>query len=266
MLDTILFDLDGTLAPFAQDEFIRVYFKALVSRVTPMGYKPDDMIDALWQGVSAMTGNDGSRTNRQIFWESFTRKLGIQALALENILNDFYAREFDSVRTVLRETADQDVQNYLSERLCKAKWVVKSIHQRRDTLLRCAEWMAARQEAFFRMGSGYLVPMTMGDMAQALGLHESTVSRTMRDKYLQCSWGIYPLRWFFSRALSGDAVSPEMAKALLRRLVTEERQPLSDQKLCEEMAQQGCPISRRTVAKYRDELGIPNALGRRTQD
>ena len=57
-----------------------------------------------------------------------------------------------------------------------------------------------------------------------------------------------------------------MAKALLRRLVTEERQPLSDQKLCEEMAQQGCPISRRTVAKYRDELGIPNALGRRTQD
>ena len=107
MLDTILFDLDGTLAPFAQDEFIRVYFKALVSRVTPMGYKPDDMIDALWQGVSAMTGNDGSRTNRQIFWESFTQKLGIQALALENILNDFYAREFDSVRTVLRETADR---------------------------------------------------------------------------------------------------------------------------------------------------------------
>ncbi len=107
MLDTILFDLDGTLAPFAQDEFIQVYFKALVSRVTPMGYKPDDMIDALWQGVSAMTGNDGSRTNRQIFWESFTRKLGIQALALENILNDFYAREFDSVRTVLRETADR---------------------------------------------------------------------------------------------------------------------------------------------------------------
>ena len=107
MLDTILFDLDGTLAPFAQDAFIQTYFKALVSRVAPMGYKPDDMIDALWQGVSAMTGNDGSRTNRQIFWESFTQKLGIQAMALENILNDFYAREFDSVRTVLGETVDR---------------------------------------------------------------------------------------------------------------------------------------------------------------
>lgn len=107
MLDTILFDLDGTLAPFAQDEFIRVYFKALTGRVAPMGYKPDDMIDALWQGVSAMAGNDGSFTNRQIFWESFTKKLGIQALALESILNDFYAREFDGVRTVLGEAADR---------------------------------------------------------------------------------------------------------------------------------------------------------------
>ncbi len=107
MLDTILFDLDGTLAPFAQDAFIQVYFKALVSRVEPMGYKPDVMVDALWQGVSAMIGNDGGRTNRQIFWESFTQKLGIQAMALENILNDFYAREFDSVRTVLGETVDR---------------------------------------------------------------------------------------------------------------------------------------------------------------
>ena len=107
MLDTILFDLDGTLAPFAQDAFIQAYFKALVSRVAPMGYKPDNMIDALWQGVSAMIGNDGGRTNRQIFWESFTQKLGIQAMALENILNDFYAREFDSVRTVLGETVDR---------------------------------------------------------------------------------------------------------------------------------------------------------------
>lgn len=107
MLDTILFDLDGTLAPFTQDAFIRAYFEALVSRVAPMGYKPDDMIDALWQGVSAMIGNDGSFTNRQIFWESFTGKLGIQALALESILNDFYSREFDSVRKVLGETADR---------------------------------------------------------------------------------------------------------------------------------------------------------------
>ena len=107
MKKAILFDLDGTLLPMDQTEFTNGYFKLLAAKMAPHGYDPKQLVDALWQGVSAMTGNDGSRTNRQIFWESFTQKLGIQALALENILNDFYAREFDSVRTVLRETADR---------------------------------------------------------------------------------------------------------------------------------------------------------------
>lgn len=164
---------------------------------------------------------------------------------------------------LLRETGEQEVRNYLTERARQAKWVVGSIQQRRDTLLQCAQWIVERQASFFRLGCGHLVPLTMGDAARALGVHESTVSRTVRDKYLQCNWGIYPLSWFFSRALGGDAVSPEMAKALLRKLVEEERTSLSDQKLCEEMARRGCPISRRTVAKYRSELGIPSASGRK---
>ena len=107
MLNTILFDLDGTLAPFAQDEFIQVYFKALVQRLTPMGYDGKKLVAALWKGVDAMVSNDGSQTNRQRFWDTFTRELGIQALALESILEDFYAREFDSVRSVMRENADR---------------------------------------------------------------------------------------------------------------------------------------------------------------
>lgn len=107
MLDTILFDLDGTLVPFVQAEFVQVYFKALAERVAPMGYKPDALIDALWTGSAAMTANDGSVTNRQCFWECFTQRLGIQALALESILEDFYAREFDAARSVLREQADR---------------------------------------------------------------------------------------------------------------------------------------------------------------
>ncbi len=80
---------------------------------------------------------------------------------------------------------------------------------------------------------------------------------------MQCGWGIYPLRCFFSRALVNEGGSPEAAKALLKRLVAQEDKPLSDQKLCEEMARQGCPLSRRTVAKYREELGIPSAAGRK---
>lgn len=107
MYNTILFDLDGTLIPFLQDEFIRVYFQALVQRLTPMGYDAGSLIQALWKGVDAMVKNEGSLTNRQVFWDIFTRELGVQALALESILDDFYAREFDGVRSVLREDADR---------------------------------------------------------------------------------------------------------------------------------------------------------------
>lgn len=107
MLNTILFDLDGTLVPFFQDDFIHTYFKLLVRRLSPMGYDGDKLIHSLWDGVDAMIKNDGTITNRQIFWNVFTQKLGMQALALESILDDFYAREFDGVRSILREDADR---------------------------------------------------------------------------------------------------------------------------------------------------------------
>lgn len=107
MGNTILFDLDGTLLPFQQDEFIRTYFKVLIRRLSPMGYDGEKLTAALWKGVDAMVRNDGSMTNRQLFWDVFVREFGVQSLALESILDDFYAREFDSVRTVLREDVDR---------------------------------------------------------------------------------------------------------------------------------------------------------------
>ena len=166
-------------------------------------------------------------------------------------------------RQLLQQTGDQEVRDYLTEKANQAKWVIKSIDQRRSTLLQCARFVVERQEAFFRSGPGHLIPLTMGEAADSLGVHESTVSRTVRDKYLQCDWGVYPLSYFFSRSLGREGTSADRAKALLKRLVAQEDRPLSDQKLCEEMAAQGCPISRRTVAKYREELGIPNASGRK---
>lgn len=107
MLTTILFDLDGTLIPFQQDEFIRAYFKALVRRLVPMGYDGDQLVRALWKGVDAMVRNDGAVTNRQLFWNIFTQELGIQAMALESILDDFYTREFDGVRAVMEADVDR---------------------------------------------------------------------------------------------------------------------------------------------------------------
>jgi len=103
MLDTILFDLDGTLVPFMQDEFIQTYFKALVKRVAPYGYDGEQVIAALWKGTGAMLKNTGERSNRQVFWERFVGMLGEKAAALEEILDEFYTREFDAVRVILQE-------------------------------------------------------------------------------------------------------------------------------------------------------------------
>lgn len=175
---------------------------------------------------------------------------------------------------MLKSTEDNEVKDYLMGKVRQAKWVVHSIEQRRSTLLRCAECILELQEDFFRRGPGHLKPMCLADIAQKVGVHESTVSRTVRDKYLQCASGVYPLSYFFSRSLGAPAArpgteenasSPDFAKALLKKLIggEDKHKPLSDQKLCERMAREGCELSRRTVAKYRDELGIPSTTGRK---
>lgn len=160
------------------------------------------------------------------------------------------------------------MREYLTGKVRQARWVVRSVEQRRSTLLSCANCIVDRQEAFFRPRPGHLRPMTLADVAAVLDVHESTVSRAVKDKYLQCAHGVFPLGYFFSRALpsgGGEGVSAERAKAQLKELIAGEdrKKPLSDQKLCELLKGRGVDISRRTVAKYRDELGFPSAAGRK---
>ena len=169
---------------------------------------------------------------------------------------------------LLNESEDAQVREYLASKLRQAEWVTKGIAQRRSTLLRCGEGVVALQEDFFRKGPRHLRPMTLADVAGRLGLHESTVSRAIKDKYLQCSYGVFPMSSFFSRALqaaSGEEITPERAKEAIRALIQEEdkKRPLSDQKLCELLAGQGLTLARRTVAKYREAMGILPAAGRR---
>lgn len=163
-----------------------------------------------------------------------------------------------------RDTQDREVRQYLTEKLRQAQWAVKAVEQRRSTLLRCAQAIVAHQAAFFRPG-GHLVPMCLADIAQKLDIHESTVSRAVREKYLECPHGVYPLSFFFSRTAGGEDVSVHQVKELLNRLIREEdpAHPLSDQKLTLLLEEQGLAIARRTVAKYRTELGFSSAAGRR---
>ena len=169
---------------------------------------------------------------------------------------------------MLKEDDTPEVRDYLSEKIRQAKYLLQAVEQRRSTLLACAQCIVEAQEDFFYKGPGHLAPLTLQDVARQVNVHESTVSRAIRDKYLQCSMGVYPFSAFFSRGLGteeGGLSSPDAAKALLKKLISEEdkARPLSDQKLCERMAAQGCALSRRTVAKYRSELRIPGTSERR---
>ncbi len=194
----------------------------------------------------------------------------------ELLTNDYY---FPSLsisgyyKSLMKDSSDHEVRDYLTDKIRQAKWVMRSIEQRRSTLMGCAQCILELQESFFRHGPGHLIPMTLADVAKRLNIHESTVSRAVKDKYIQCSMGVYPLNYFFSRGLGcsgaagrGDgAASPDAAKALIKKLIAGEdkKKPLSDQKITELMEREGVAISRRTVAKYRDELGIPGTTARK---
>ena len=125
---------------------------------------------------------------------------------------------------LMKESDDGQVRDYLTDKMRQAKWMVKAIEQRRSTLMACAECILDLQEAFFHKGPGHLVPLSLADVAGRIGVHESTVSRAVKDKYIQCSMGVYPLSYFFSRGLGAsasageEAASPDAAKALLKKI------------------------------------------------
>ena len=168
------------------------------------------------------------------------------------------------------DSSDAELRSYLMGKFRQAKWVIGAIEQRRTTLLSCTQCIVETQKEFFLRGAGHLVPLTLARVADQMGVHESTISRAIRGKFLQCAKGTFPLSYFFSRGLVPSyetdlEVSSDQAKAILKKLIAEEdrRKPLSDQNLCELMARNGCEISRRTVAKYRSELNIPSTVERR---
>ena len=172
-------------------------------------------------------------------------------------------------RSLLAQSQDPQVADYLRDKLHQAEGVLQAVAQRESTLLRCAQAVVDAQTGFLRQGPQALRPMTMAETAERLELHESTVSRAVRDKYIQCPQGTYPLSYFFSRGATakkgGSQVGGTAARLMLKQLIDQEdpRSPLSDQKLSGLMTQAGCPISRRTVAKYRGEMNIPDMPGRK---
>jgi len=157
---------------------------------------------------------------------------------------------------------------FISERLNSARWLIQAIEQRRQTMLKVMDFIIERQHDFFEKGVEHLWPLTLRDVAKHIEMHESTVSRVTNGKYVQTPRGLYPLKFFFSggySTLEGEDLSSEGVRARIRKLVAEEdpTAPLSDHEITARLQKAGVRIARRTVAKYRDRLGILSARLRR---
>ncbi|HGC2955181.1 TPA: RNA polymerase factor sigma-54 [Escherichia coli] len=170
-------------------------------------------------------------------------------------INQHYASMCNNARN------DGDSQ-FIRSNLQYAKWLIKSLESRNDTLLRVSRCIVEQQQAFFEQGEEYMKPMVLADIAQAVEMHESTISRVTTQKYLHSPRGIFELKYFFSSHVNtegGGEASSTAIRALVKKLIAAENpaKPLSDSKLTSLLSEQGIMVARRTVAKYRESLSIP---------
>jgi RNA polymerase sigma-54 factor len=163
---------------------------------------------------------------------------------------------------------DGENKEFISNKLNSANWMIQAIEQRRQTMLKVMNYIVERQREFFEKGVQFLKPLTLREVAEVISMHESTVSRVTNEKFVQTPRGVLPLKFFFSSGLSttaGEDVSARGIKAQIEKLVSEEnpKHPLTDQAIVNILKETGVQIARRTVAKYRDQLGVLSARMRK---
>jgi len=177
-------------------------------------------------------------------------------------INSFYKKMVHSI------DKNASASEYLSKNFQSALRIIKSIEQRRNTIFRVCTAIVAYQYDFFEKGLLYLRPLNLKDIADEIEVHESTVSRAVNGKYVQCPNGLFEIKYFFQsgvKGASGEGVSSESVKSVIKEMIEQEntKKPLSDQFITDTLNEKGISISRRTVAKYRDELAIPPSSKRK---
>lgn len=177
-------------------------------------------------------------------------------------INQTYAR-------MIRRDSDSAANKYLQEHLQEARWFLKSLRNRHDTLLKVARAIVARQKDFLEHGEEAMKPLVLHDIAEELGLHESTISRVTTQKYMLTPRGILELKYFFSSHVGtadGGTCSATAIRSMIRKLIEQEppAKPISDSRIVELLAEQGIRVARRTVAKYREHMNIPPSNQRKS--
>ena len=180
-----------------------------------------------------------------------------QAIKPRLTLNQEYSR-------ILKENNAKKNNLALHQKMLEARWLIKNIEQREETILKVAEAIVERQQNFFHQGNIAMKPLVLREIAAAIGMHESTISRVTNNKYLACPAGIFEFKYFFSAQLSsekGQAVSATAVQSLIKQIILDEapKKPISDNQITNLLASQGFVVARRTVAKYRELLRIPPA-------
>ena len=158
---------------------------------------------------------------------------------------------------------------YLQDHLQQARWFIKSLNSRNDTLLKVARTIVDRQRAFFDHGPEAMKPLVLHDIAEAVSMHESTISRVTTNKYMLTPRGIFELKYFFSSHVAtadGGACSATAIRSMLKKMVGDESpsKPISDSKIAEILSRQGIRVARRTIAKYRELMNIPPSSQRKS--
>jgi len=186
---------------------------------------------------------------------------GLPKLRINNVYKDVLARG-----RIIEDA--KDTKNYVQDKVRSAMWLIKSIHQRQRTIYKVMQSIIEHQRDFFEKGVAFLKPLNLRDVADDIGMHESTVSRVTTNKYVHTPQGIYELKYFFNAAISrfeGDAVASESVKEKIRKIIASEdpAKPMSDQRIAEVLKSSNIDIARRTVTKYREAMNIQSSTKRR---
>mgnify|MGYP006186967039 FL=1 len=168
-----------------------------------------------------------------------------------------------------RNARNSSDSQFIRSHLQEAKWFLKSLESRNETLLKVANCIVQQQQAFFEHGEEAMKPMVLNDVAEMVGMHESTISRVTTQKFMHTPRGIFELKFFFSSHVStesGGECSSTAIRAFIKKLVAAENpaKPLSDSRMAEILSEQGINVARRTIAKYRESLYIPPSNQRKS--
>ncbi|MGB7490569.1 MAG: RNA polymerase sigma-54 factor, partial [Thermoanaerobaculia bacterium] len=172
------------------------------------------------------------------------------------------------LRNMMNDGKEADARQFIKEKMRSAVWLIKSLDQRQRTIYKVSDSIVRQQQAFLERGIEYLRPMVLRDVADDIGMHESTVSRVVSNKYMHTPRGLFPMKFFFHSGIDreyGSDISSLTVKGKIQHLIQDEdaKRPLSDSELTRMLQREGINIARRTVAKYRDELGVPSSTNRK---